>query len=141
MFSLWVLWTILSFLGIKDGTLLGVGLNAGLAGLGAITGGAGLLGTAAALNQSMNDGINANAEGKSALSTGGLQKGRDLATQRPSDLFRVAKLVSCWIALPSWQGYSLCPLHEPLTSIHRCVALSVSGLCVYVLSPHSNSKT
>ena len=68
-------------------------------------------------------------------------RGRDLATQRPSDLFRVAKLVSRWIALPSWQGYNLCPLHEPLTSIHRCVALSVSGLCVYVLSPHSNSKS
>ena len=72
---------IMKVLGIKDGTGLGIGLNAGLAGLGAATGGAGLLGAAKAMNQALDEGATANAEGKSAFTTGGLKKGRDIATQ------------------------------------------------------------
>lgn len=72
---------LLKVLGIKDGTGLGIGLNAGLAGLGAVTGGAGLLGAAKAVTQSLDEGATANTDGKSAFGTGGLRKGRDIAAQ------------------------------------------------------------
>lgn len=72
---------LLKVLGIKEGIGLGIGLNAGLAGLGAATSGAGLLGAAKAMNQALDEGATANAEGKSAFTTGGLRKGRDIAAQ------------------------------------------------------------
>lgn len=69
---------IMKVLGIKDGVGLGIGLGAGLAGMGALLGGAGVLAAAGAIGSQLESGATANAEGKSAL-TGAFNKGREIA--------------------------------------------------------------
>jgi len=72
---------IMKVLGIKGGASLGVGLSAGLAGVGALTNKGGLAGAGAAMLSSINDGVDANVDGKSAFEKGGFKRGSEIAAQ------------------------------------------------------------